>query len=616
MSCKFKALILVTDKAQLGYLANLYEHLFAKGKKALIFAPEVKIKNNTYITRDLEYYQEIFKISYSQIKQETYKLFYSLADRYVYNGISLRELTNYKGVSLWDLSSPYVFADLMHTLYYINILDKILALEEPSEVYAINNSILADIFSLLCKKWHIAFVVGSFKQSVFPSLKKVFSKYLIFVKRAKRLCVSIYYSVYNFLKSYNLKGKYRVIFFAPAERFFISMLPVILKYKNNERLVINTFSPGSSKRIRENKIPYMDFYGYKLYSLFSWRISKFLKKIKDTIYKNSFLDDVLYKNLPLGLLLANLFEKTIGEHFPDKIREIDIVRKIILTYKPKVVVAADAYLNIILIAKSLSISVVATLSMHPEDFIFYGPVSADAVTVDGNFWKEYLLQHNVEANRIWVVGSPRGDFIHKKNISLKESNLINNFNNKEKIIVFATNYSSLAMGSIRYQNIKRIRNVCNVMKNISEAHLIIKLHPYDNDRNIYKSIVRQAGLTNCNIVKNIDMFGLLYSCDLLITHISAVSYEAVLMDKNVILLCTNSDFCSDDVWDFNRYNAVITVDKLSELESHIRNALFDTETQETLRRNRREYIYEHIYKLDGNASERIKEVIDRFCNNN
>ena len=111
------------------------------------------------------------------------------------------------------------------------------------------------------------------------------------------------------------------------------------------------------------------------------------------------------------------------------------------------------------------------------------------------------------------------------------------------------------------------------------------------------------------------MLKVLKSCDLLITHLSKASYEAVLMNKNVLLLCYNSDFISDDIWDFKRYDAVMSVQNFSDLEYCIRKALFDPSTQFLLRKNRAEYIPEHVYKLDGNASIRVKEIIDRFCNN-
>ena len=150
------------------------------------------------------------------------------------------------------------------------------------------------------------------------------------------------------------------------------------------------------------------------------------------------------------------------------------------------------------------------------------------------------------------------------------------------------------------------------MKNIKEAHLIIKLHPYEEDLNLYKDIAKKAELLNYSIIKDIEILKLIRRSDLVITHNSTTSFEAVLLDKNVISLCGVSNFEPEDIWNFRKYNAVITLDNLENLEKCIRNALFDLETISRLKKGREGYVREYAYKLDGNASIRVKKVIDQF----
>ena len=621
MDDKLESLILVTSASQLKRAYRLCDYLSCLGRRSLILtAYEIEADSDKYPVRNLSYYQELFKINYLDIKQSAYNLFYSLASEEVYNGITLRNLTSYKDVSLWDLSVQYVFSELIPFIYYLDIADKILEFEKPQEVYAINSdTVIEEIFNLLCRKRLINFNAGAKSHNLKSGISKGSAKPLIFLKKIKRLCVSFYFSMLNFFKFLNLKGGRRIIFFVPTERFFISMLPVIRKYSDSERLVINNFLSGSSKKLKESRIFYTDMYGYNLYSLFNIKTERFLKRIKTALFRDDsvFFKDMLYKGLPIGGLLIGIFRKAIAIEFPEIIREIDIVRKIILSYKPKVIVLGGAPFKITLIAKTLSVSVVAIQSIYPGDFIFFSPVLADAFTVDGSFWKEYLCRQDVEHAKIWITGSLKFDFLKEEEVSqirlkpAERSAELDSDKSKKKVI-FATNYSSLAMGSLKYQNINRIRSVCEAMKNIREGHLVIKLHPYDNDFGIYKNVARQAGLRNYSIIKNADMFGLLRTCDLLITHISAVSYEAVLMDRKVILLCGASDFQNEDVWDFRRYGVAEILDNLKDLEKHIRRLLFSPEAESMLKKNRQEYIYEHAYKLDGNAAFRVKEVIDRF----
>ncbi len=610
---KIENLILVSHKSGLERAYELYDSIsFPTGRALILTDYAVEADKGRRLARNLSYYQELFDIKFRDMKQSTYNLLYSLSESKVCGGPTLRELTKYKGVSLWDLSAQYLYSELMPLLYYTQIIDKILEYEEPQRVYVIgSDSILGEVFFLLCKVKMVNFIVDARPRRHFLALiKKLFNKYSMFLKRVKRLCLSSYFFMSNLLNSRKLNKKYKLIFFAPTERFLFSMIPLIKKYSPSQRLVINDYLSGSSATLRKNKISYTDFYGYSFYNLFSVRASIFLKIIKKAIFaeEREFFKNILYNGLPIGGLLECAFEKAIFAEIHDRMREVDSARKIFSSYMPEVVVVGGASFKITLIAKSLSIPVVAIQSIHPSDFIFFAPISADAVTVDGNFWKEYLVKRNVDSDKIFITGSMKYDFLRE--IPVLETNSAIRI--KEKTVVFATNYSSLAMGSLKFQNMARLKSVCGAMKNINEAGLIIKLHPYDNDFTTYANVVRNIGLNNCKIIKDADTFRLLQECDLLITHISAVSYEAVLMNKPVILLCGGSDFQNEDAWDFRRYGVAIFVDDLSKLEYFIRKVLFDAAAVSELASRRMDYIEEHVHGIDGNAAVRTKELIDKY----
>ena len=184
-----------------------------------------------------------------------------------------------------------------------------------------------------------------------------------------------------------------------------------------------------------------------------------------------------------------------------------------------------------------------------------------------------------------------------------------------KNVVYAGGCMNLPLEMLTHERIEQFRSTCRAIKNIKEAHLIIKLHPYERKLNIYRKIVKETGLSNCSIVKNTEMLELFYNYDLLITLASTAAYEAVLLDKNVISLSGSSKFDPEDIWNFKKCDATIIVDNLEELEKYIRNALFNPETIFKLREGRKKYMYEHAYKLDGNASARLKEAIDSLSQN-
>lgn len=614
----FESIIFVANNLQLKQACRMHNGLAESGEKVLIISEdeiEVKKEGRNHI-RSLSYYQRIFRLDYLEMHKKAYGFFYTLANQRVCEDLTLRELSNYQGVSLWELSAEYVISELISISYQIGICKAILAHEQPQKVYFFNSQgNLEKILHLLCEKKKIDFFILTEDSNVFLNkLEVALKETVFFLKRIKRFCISLCCFIKNLLKSPQLNKTYKTIFFAPIERFLLSMLPVILQYNNSERLVINIFPFGSMRKMKENKILYTDLYGYKLYPLLNRKIEAFILKIKQTIKRHSFFDNILYEDLPIKLLLERVVKQAIFQQFTEKARLIYLVRRTILSYKPRVIITADISYDIRLIAKSLSVPIVAIQSTHAEDFIFFGPLNADAVTTDGNFWKEYLIRQNIDPKKIWVTGSPRYDYM-KDSESIREiENLSNNFYRQKRNVIFATNYSSLAQGSLKHQNMERFKSVCEEIKKIKEVQLIVKLHPYDKDLNFYRKIAKETGSLNYTLLQNnVEIHKLLLNCDLLITHASSVSYEAVLMGKNVILLCSDADFRCDDQWDFQRYGvAIFAAREMIELKDSIQRTLFDQETISMLKENRKKYIEEHAYKLDGNASLRVKGVIDNF----
>jgi predicted glycosyltransferase len=371
--------------------------------------------------------------------------------------------------------------------------------------------------------------------------------------------------------------------------------------------------PASARKLKKNKIFYTEFSGYRLSNLFKRITAVVMRNIRCAVYEsNSFLAKETYNSLPIGWLLSDLLEKVFDEEFPRKAQEIDAIRKIILTYKPKVIVIRDCFFNISIIAKSMSIPVVAMQTSHADEFIFPARVVADAMTVDGNYWKEYLERNAVDPSRIWITGSPKFDILHNNGFGYKNSDLKLELDKSKKLIVFATSYSALALGMLEYERTSHIHSLFSAVKNIKDVHLIVKLHPFEKDISTYRKIAHSVGLLNYSVVNNIDILDLLYKSDLLVTYFSTTAYEAVLMNKNVILLNSNSNFNPVDFWDFKRYGVAICADSPQKLEGYIRKALFDPETISCLNAKRKEYIFDHAYRIDGKATERVREVISRF----
>ncbi len=599
-------LIIVTESSQLKSAFELYEKLACLGRNPLIVSEDYIKLGEKYCFKSFRYYQDTFKINYFDIRGDVSRFFSSSA--------VFKNKTMYKGVSLWDLSANYIFSVLVPIFYNITLINMIFGHEKPQEVYLMTNDKRKEkIFEIIsCSRQVKYFTYAQHKRGT-NLIPVFFLNILNFAKIIKRFLFSVILLLLNCLKSVRIGDKYKIIFFAPAERFFVSMLSVVLKYNDSERIVVNIERPGSASFLKKNKVFFTDFNGYKLYGFLNKEDRIFLGEINERVLNdNTFFAQLFYKGFPIGRLLKDMFRHLICEEFPEKIREINIVRKIVSSYKPELIVTADSSFNIALITKSLSVPFVSMQTGHADEFILFGPVLADAITVEGDYWKRYLISKSVAPEKIWVCGAPRFDL---KNNNYLNGQLMNRDKSKKKI-VFASAYAASSSGMFEHENIEEVCNVLKAIKKIDNVHLVIKLHPFDKNFNFYKRTARDVGFSDYSIIIEVDICEVLTDCDLLIVHFSKASYEAVLMDKNVIFLSYNSNYHWEDIWDYKKYGAVIMLEKLQDLEKSIHSILFNPKIQEELRSGRERYIREHAFKIDGLAGNRVKELLDRLISSN
>ena len=137
-----------------------------------------------------------------------------------------------------------------------------------------------------------------------------------------------------------------------------------------------------------------------------------------------------------------------------------------------------------------------------------------------------------------------------------------------------------------------------------ETHLVIKLHPGEaNDVPYYQGIAASVKCTNYRVVNEMDLYELIASCQLLITCFSTVGTETIYFGKPLIILdhlkADLQGYIGDKVA-FAAYNSADLVRIATEiLQGRLTPDMVAYSS----------YIYEHSYKIDGNASQRIIDLI-------
>jgi CDP-glycerol glycerophosphotransferase (TagB/SpsB family) len=236
------------------------------------------------------------------------------------------------------------------------------------------------------------------------------------------------------------------------------------------------------------------------------------------------------------------------------------------------------------------------LSRFPLDKLI-----ADYFLVSGTKFKD-MKKDTKDSEEIMVTGQPRYDILYQadkiydKNKICKQLNLDQN----KKLILWITQTHGLPID----ENEKNISAVFNAVKSLKNVQLVIKLHPAeDQNATMYK---KDKSFNPVIVDGKADTYVLLYACDLMITRHSRTAMEAVALNKPVIILNLSGE---PDPVEYVKEGVAFGVYKEEDLKPAIEKLLRD---DSELEKNRRSYIEKYLYKIDGKATERVVNLIEKM----
>ena len=229
-------------------------------------------------------------------------------------------------------------------------------------------------------------------------------------------------------------------------------------------------------------------------------------------------------------------------------------------------------------------------------------VVPDFTLVWGDYWKDFLSNMaEYPKNSLLVAGQSRTDIIPA--LQKMQGSLKNKLGLPESdIVVFA---SQLQQDPLLRE--RAAKDVFKMAAEMPETHLVIKLHPGEaNDAPYYQEIATSVNCSNYRIVNQMDLYELIASCQLLITCFSTVGTETIYFGKPLIILDHLKQDLQGYITDkvaFGAYNSTDLVRIATEILKGGLTPDMDAYSS---------YIYEHSYKIDGNASQRIIDLIVKY----
>ncbi|RJS84625.1 glycosyltransferase [Methanophagales archaeon] len=232
----------------------------------------------------------------------------------------------------------------------------------------------------------------------------------------------------------------------------------------------------------------------------------------------------------------------------------------------------------------------------------YCPIP-DKTAVYGEYTKKILTEVcNYPADNVVITGSPRYDILSRADeIYIREEfrKMLNLDSDKKIALITTENLPILEENTIF------LRSVLRALKELPEVQAVIKPHPGEKSE-WYKEIVEEEEVGAKILPKDSNTFEALYACDLLITCFSTVATEAMILNKPVITVNLTG---APDQMPYAESGAAIGVYKEEDIAPAIHDALYNEEVRGRLAINMKKFVYEHAYRQDGKATERVVELI-------
>lgn len=614
---KEKILIFAFGAKGLKSAQGLSTNLTNDGKTPVIITNHPISKNGSEGIVTFKDCQSHIGIKYHNVLDDTHRFIENLKQLKISNQQTFQDIAIYKNVSLLDMSTQYLLSELFPFIQNSKLIKEIIGSQNPDRIIILGNA--GRLFKIIKNISTNKGITLQFGRPVTLYFLEQINKARLtldcFLRRVLRFLKSIYFKLHNNFDSRKVRydDNGLVLFFCNAERNLDVLLSIITKYLPEERVVVVTLSSGCEGRLKKENIDFKYFYGYKVYNFFSLKKERYLRNIWQMAARRFKAQHQLYgEDFFLWDILEGFFYHLIFEIFSENIRQIELMEEIASQVRIKAVVVVDYCSQAVLPARSLSIPTISVLPYASDSASYYRGMIADYFSATSHYWKEYLVSCGVSPERIFLAGPTKFDSV--MNTKFDRDNILKklNLDVKKKTVIYAGVYPTNAMGGFTHDDyIHELRMVFRSFRDLNGINLIAKLHPYDSNFDVHRYLAKEEGLENILIIRDFDIWELLYCSDLIITNGSTVGYEGLLMDKPLISLQRIDKNIYFDMWNLEKFNVAFFIDDYSQLNEAIKQVLFDPTLQERLSANRRKYIFTFASPLDGMASKRVKEFIDK-----
>jgi len=251
-------------------------------------------------------------------------------------------------------------------------------------------------------------------------------------------------------------------------------------------------------------------------------------------------------------------------------------------------------------------------SVSRYDVLSMYSFSQDKIAVWGEIQKRYLVEFkNIDPSNILVTGSPRhDDFFLKKTNSILDSNI--------QTILFTFHPITETSGQSTIDLFLRLENLvidfCNIIKNIPNLKIIVKLHPSQDEHNEKIKNLFYKIDSSIKVFQNSPILDLMFSSNFVINvspegfDMSTVLMESFILEKPTMNIILDNNLIQ---YNYVKDDAVFSIFNLDNLEKDIHEFIFNTKLQIKLINNGKLHLKKYL-ENPGNASLSLAKFIHSF----
>jgi UDP:flavonoid glycosyltransferase YjiC (YdhE family) len=235
----------------------------------------------------------------------------------------------------------------------------------------------------------------------------------------------------------------------------------------------------------------------------------------------------------------------------------------------------------------------------PARRVCWGTTPIDRIAVMGKYYKKVFIDRGVHLNKITVTGYPLLDGVTNSAPCLCKNDLSKRIGlDRNKPLALLITQPFVEDGfwtpSLREFFIKSV--VDNLVSR--DFQVVIKLHPRESQ------YVNDNGHHGVFVTRNMPLEELIPASDVVVTVSSTVGLWALAYGKPLLVMK-----CFPSVKKNVLGNLGITINEIYELPKALDAITKNAESKAILQNKTQKILFDHAYRLDGKASERIARLI-------